>query len=249
MSSDEFRKIILRIALYPVVMVVLNLVITIADIQISFSSGVYTESGYITYVVYYALYGARGMFYALIAVLDPSLMRAYRVWRGRETRSTLGTIDGPDTPGLNDPNFSTNYSTAKDDNSNMSGIQVHTDIESYVQESKQRYAVDDPMQLSDLVSPTNEGPTTTIESNRIMPQAHLGSHSDDSLNPLPIVIHEDDELPFILGDDNYESSTAALASVEARAQTGQLSVEGIRKRQVQRTAQRKQAELDIKRQI
>lgn len=34
-------------------------------------------------VIYYTLYGSRGLIYALMAMLDPSIIRGLRVWRGR----------------------------------------------------------------------------------------------------------------------------------------------------------------------
>lgn len=68
--------------MYPLVMVVLNLVITIADLRISTSKGVYTHKDYVLHIVYYALYGSRGIFYALMAILDPAILRAWRIRRG-----------------------------------------------------------------------------------------------------------------------------------------------------------------------
>jgi hypothetical protein len=83
----------MRISLYPIVMVVLNLVITIADIRISTASGIYSQGDYSLYVVYYALYGARGIFYAMIAIIDPSILRGIRVWRGLHSAAMSSVSD------------------------------------------------------------------------------------------------------------------------------------------------------------
>ncbi|KAK6333800.1 hypothetical protein TWF730_003983 [Orbilia blumenaviensis] len=141
LSNQEFRSIILRISLYPAVMIILNLVITIADIRISILSGIYSRGDYALYAVYYALYGARGIFYALIAVMDPSLQRAYHVWRGERMNSTIGgtvigngTIQDPNDPEIGDlgglpQGVQDNFTFGK-------GINVQTEIVSEVVETK-----------------------------------------------------------------------------------------------------------------
>ncbi|PWW71966.1 hypothetical protein C7212DRAFT_360412 [Tuber magnatum] len=92
-ATSRFRNIIMRISLYPIVMVVLNLVITIADIRISTAGGIYSQRDYSLYVVYYALYGARGIFYAVIAIIDPSIIRGIRVWRGLHSTTASSVSD------------------------------------------------------------------------------------------------------------------------------------------------------------
>ncbi|CUS14681.1 unnamed protein product [Tuber aestivum] len=114
-ATSRFRSVILRISLYPIVMVVLNLVITIADIRISTASGIYSQRDYSLYVIYYALYGgergsflvacpavgaptdsgnlARGIFYAVIAIIDPSIIRGIRVWRGLHSTTSSSISD------------------------------------------------------------------------------------------------------------------------------------------------------------
>ncbi|KAK6517082.1 hypothetical protein TWF506_006960 [Arthrobotrys conoides] len=141
LSNQEFRSIILRISLYPAVMIILNLVITIADIRISILSGIYSQGDYALYAVYYALYGARGIFYALIGVMDPSLQRAYHVWRGERMNSTVngtvvgnGTIQDPNDPEIGDlsgfrHNLHENLDFGK-------GINVQTEIVREVIETK-----------------------------------------------------------------------------------------------------------------
>ncbi|EWC47423.1 hypothetical protein DRE_00391 [Drechslerella stenobrocha 248] len=135
LSNHEFRRIIVRISLYPIVMMILNLVITIADIRISILSGIYSKGDYTLYVLYYALYGARGMFYALIAVMDPSLQRAYHVWRGDHFTSTLvenGTVNDNNDPEIGEMAVVHNglaINIAR-------GINVQTEIVSEVTETK-----------------------------------------------------------------------------------------------------------------
>lgn len=92
-ATSRFRNIIMRISLYPIVMVILNLVITIADIRISTAGGIYTQRDYSLYVIYYALYGARGIFYAMIAIIDPSILRGIRVWHGLHSTTTSSVSD------------------------------------------------------------------------------------------------------------------------------------------------------------
>ncbi|KAJ6261492.1 hypothetical protein Dda_4162 [Drechslerella dactyloides] len=144
LSSHEFRSIILRISLYPIVMMVLNLVITIADIRISILSGIYSQGDYALYALYYALYGARGMFYALIAVMDPSLQRAYHVWRGEGRLGTYndtivenGTVNDNNDPEVGQislPGAETLENALEPNITN--GISVKTEIYSEVTETK-----------------------------------------------------------------------------------------------------------------
>ncbi|KAK6533985.1 hypothetical protein TWF281_005326 [Arthrobotrys megalospora] len=176
LSNQEFRSIILRISLYPAVMIVLNLVITIADIRISILSGIFSKGDYALYALYYALYGARGIFYALIAVMDPSLQRAYLVWRGERMNSTAngtaignGTIQDPNDPETGDLTGSVH--NVQDTFDFGKGINVQTEIVSEVIESKALGGKSDyvggpdiPMTIlsNPLVTTTT---TTVIEAN------------------------------------------------------------------------------------
>jgi hypothetical protein len=102
-TQRGFRKVILRISIYPIVMVVLNLVITVADIRISSRDGINNSADYALYAAYYILYGARGIFYAVIAFVDPSVIRALILWReiqaGNTRDGVLPSLDnGPLAP-------------------------------------------------------------------------------------------------------------------------------------------------------
>ncbi|KAL0636489.1 hypothetical protein Q9L58_004539 [Maublancomyces gigas] len=81
-THRRFRNIILRISIYPLVMILLNFLIVVVDIRISTSKGIYTPTDYYLYIIYYTLYGSRGLIYALMAIFDPSIIRGIRVWRG-----------------------------------------------------------------------------------------------------------------------------------------------------------------------
>ncbi|KAF3920303.1 hypothetical protein AA313_de0209600 [Arthrobotrys entomopaga] len=176
-GSQEFRSIIMRISLYPAVMVILNLVITIADIRISILSGIYSEGDYALYALYYALYGARGLFYALIAVMDPSLQRAYHIWRGERLNSTLasnaighGTITDNVDAELGPMNETTPEVEQKVDFTK--GINVQTEIISEVTEANNfgyepNFVAGPDIHMKVLGNPHNQTTTTTtvIESN------------------------------------------------------------------------------------
>ncbi|EPS39939.1 hypothetical protein H072_6360 [Dactylellina haptotyla CBS 200.50] len=173
LGNQEFRGIILRISLYPIVMIVLNLVITIADIRISILSGIYSQGDYALYALYYALYGARGMFYALIAVMDPSLQRAYHIWRGERVQtSTLGSVamaHGTINDNADPEMGEMSESEQKVDLSK--GINVQTEIVSEVTETKAfeykpEFTAGGDIPMAILANPNNQITTTTvIESN------------------------------------------------------------------------------------
>ncbi|KAF3932904.1 hypothetical protein ABW20_dc0100180 [Dactylellina cionopaga] len=177
LSNKEFRSIILRISLYPAIMIILNLVITIADIRISILSGIYSEGDYALYTVYYALYGARGIFYALIAIMDPSLQRAYHVWRGERMNSTVngtalgnGTIQDYNDPEIGD--LGESHGNVRQSVDFNKGINVQTEIVSEVTESKTfdyatDFAVGPDIPLAVLANRHNITTTTTtiIETN------------------------------------------------------------------------------------
>ncbi|KAK6509799.1 hypothetical protein TWF481_004528 [Arthrobotrys musiformis] len=177
LSNQEFRSIILRISLYPTVMIILNLVITIADIRISILSGIYSQGDYALYAVYYALYGARGIFYALIAVMDPSLQRAYHVWRGDRMNSTIngtaignGTIQDPNDPEAGDLGLSGFRHNIQENADFGKGINVQTEIVREVIETKALGQGSDYTGASDIpmaVLSNSQVTTTTtiIEAN------------------------------------------------------------------------------------
>ena len=252
MTNVEFRKIILRISIYPVVMIILNLIITIADIRISTASGIYTKLDYGIYVIYYALYGARGLFYALIAVADPALIRAYKVWRGERNLSGLSQITALDnTLEAQSPKFQ------HDDSSNMPGISVQTEIESYVQETKPYHDFAyDAMPLKEYVGGTT---TTTIESSSFPAKparVYKRDSNPDLQSPDTIkkTTHWNDscgsELSFVEERDADECSMSSLAPKhETSGDTDRHGVNVIRQRQLARLEQRKKVERDMKRQI
>ena len=64
--QDKFINIAMRIALYPITLVIVNTVLTVGDMYLSSTGGVNTAAEYGLFVVYYALYGGRGLFFALV---------------------------------------------------------------------------------------------------------------------------------------------------------------------------------------
>lgn len=68
--DDQFLKTALRISTYPVALIIVNGLISGVDLYISAVGGVHSEVAYAFYVVYYFLYGGRGIFFALVS--DPS---------------------------------------------------------------------------------------------------------------------------------------------------------------------------------
>lgn len=66
--QDRFFRIALRISLYPISLIVVNGIITVGDLYISKVGGVYSTAVYGLYVVYYLLYGGRGIVFALVSL-------------------------------------------------------------------------------------------------------------------------------------------------------------------------------------
>jgi hypothetical protein len=57
----------LRILLYPITLLVVNVVITVSDLLVSKYKGSLPEAVYVLYTVHYILYGGRGIFLALVS--------------------------------------------------------------------------------------------------------------------------------------------------------------------------------------
>jgi len=239
-------------------MIILNLIITIADIRISTSSGIYTSLDYGIYVIYYALYGARGIFYALIAVADPALMRAYKVWRGGKNSSGGTQITALDTAaetGTKNP-----YGTPTE----LAGINVQTEIESYVQETKiyHDFAHNHPMPNAAGEATTN-GLVTHIESSHIPTKpanVYTRQSNPDMRNesssgvkrqqPNWKTAPSESEMSFADERDPDECSISSLAPhPDVVGDVESLGISGIRKRQLAKLARRKDAEREMKRQI
>ncbi|KAK4687652.1 hypothetical protein P7C73_g2467, partial [Tremellales sp. Uapishka_1] len=82
--EEKFMRITIRIAMYPVALIIVNLVITVGDLYISSTGGIYSRPVFGLYIVYYVLYGARGCVFAAIGIfLDPCLWRGMQAaWHG-----------------------------------------------------------------------------------------------------------------------------------------------------------------------
>ncbi|KAF3941101.1 hypothetical protein ABW19_dt0207308 [Dactylella cylindrospora] len=278
LSNQEFRSIILRISLYPAVMIILNLVITIADIRISILSGIFSQGDYALYALYYALYGARGIFYALIAVMDPSLQRAYHIWRGERLNNSTsnGTVVGNGT--YTDPNDPEAGEILKPQETNQpefgKGINVQTEIVREVQETPFEIRGHADIPMSTLANAHNLATTTTvIESNNSRDNSHGHTFYDgrNSLEvPQPALKHpssrEDikrathwtdlrSDYEFSMNDLNDDSSSETNLAPGFSGKGGDSidymkgDVEGIRLRQRARAQQRRLLEKEMKRQI
>jgi hypothetical protein len=65
--QDRLPKIILKISLYPIALIVVNVLITTGDLVVSKAGGVYTTAVYALYTFHYLLYGGRGIVFALVS--------------------------------------------------------------------------------------------------------------------------------------------------------------------------------------
>ncbi|WOO76394.1 uncharacterized protein LOC62_01G000018 [Vanrija pseudolonga] len=128
--EDRFVSIALRIAAYPIALVIVNCGIAIGDLYISSTGGVSTPQEYGLYVFYYFLYGARGCVFVLLCVfVDPCLMNGVRAaWAATFPKeSTLDSSDvkidlgssslNANHPGINAPFVSVNDAEPMDSSS------------------------------------------------------------------------------------------------------------------------------------
>lgn len=111
--EDRFVSIALRISLYPIFLIVVNGIITIADLYFSATGGVKTQLAYGLYNVYYFLYGGRGIFFAFLGLfVDPCIGRGLKaVWKskyGKHARAVRQidikqVLGSSELPGLQTP--------------------------------------------------------------------------------------------------------------------------------------------------
>jgi hypothetical protein len=81
--EDRFIRIALRISLYPISLIIVNGIIAIGDLYISSQGGVKNSAVYGLYRLYYFLYGARGIVFAMLGLfVDPCLPRGLKqAWK------------------------------------------------------------------------------------------------------------------------------------------------------------------------
>lgn len=80
--QDNFVRIALKISLYPVCLFVINAFITAEDLMYTIDGGVESMGDYVLYVIYYVLYGGRGIFFALVSGSPGSMYRGIERWWG-----------------------------------------------------------------------------------------------------------------------------------------------------------------------
>ncbi|KAI5858827.1 hypothetical protein BZA05DRAFT_440447 [Tricharina praecox] len=219
-TQRGFRNVIVRISLYPIVMTIVNMIITIGDIRIS-TAGIHTSEDYYLYAVYYGLYGARGIFYAIMAVLDPSFMRAIRIYRGETLDSSHHSQSCTDTG---------------------AGISVHTETR-FEEEfaSPSRGGIDVEMQpvglRTNVVGGSGANNININNNNNNSDDArhtHWGAESDVSVDSR-------------IKESPDEEDTSSIADLTNEAQGDRI--QEIRGQQKERARMRHEAEREFKRQI
>ncbi|KIK64094.1 hypothetical protein GYMLUDRAFT_40336 [Collybiopsis luxurians FD-317 M1] len=88
--AGRYRHIIYRIALYPLVSLIINVITVALDLNQTIH-GVETQSDFRLLVLDLILYGLRTFVYAILAIGDPSFINAIREMRGKPVRNA-GTV-------------------------------------------------------------------------------------------------------------------------------------------------------------
>jgi hypothetical protein len=65
--EDKFITIALKISLYPLALLAINVFITVEDLMYTVRGGVQDQEDFILYSIYYFLYGARGVAFACVS--------------------------------------------------------------------------------------------------------------------------------------------------------------------------------------
>ncbi|WVQ66772.1 uncharacterized protein L199_004963 [Kwoniella botswanensis] len=86
--SDKFLSIAVKIAWYPITLLFMNAIMMVGDLVIAAQGGVASHKTVWLYVIYYVLYGGRGICIAGLAIIiDPSLRRGLKAaWRERQMK-------------------------------------------------------------------------------------------------------------------------------------------------------------------
>ncbi|WWD03864.1 hypothetical protein V865_001920 [Kwoniella europaea PYCC6329] len=134
--SDKFLSIAVKIAWYPITLLFINAVMMVGDLVIAAQGGVASHKTVWLYVIYYVMYGGRGICIAGLAIIiDPSLRRGLKAaWRERQLKKNPNILPtttqsiNPETT-LSPNSNRTPYSTAFDPMSSSVGqtdsIQAH----------------------------------------------------------------------------------------------------------------------------
>ncbi|THU90612.1 hypothetical protein K435DRAFT_728241 [Dendrothele bispora CBS 962.96] len=78
MHANMYRTVLIRIAMYPIVSCIINLTSVMCVIHATVTDGVHNMDQYRIALTSDFLYGARAIFYALLAASDPSLLSAIK---------------------------------------------------------------------------------------------------------------------------------------------------------------------------
>ncbi|KAJ3732725.1 hypothetical protein DFJ43DRAFT_1072590 [Lentinula guzmanii] len=128
--ANSYKRIILRIALYPLASCFVNLLSIFTALHSTIADGIHNQTDYNILLLSDFLYGGRAIVYALLAASDPALIRGvktlYRVIRGTHA---------PDT------DSGKQYSTA-DNQGRSDGLVVHVELtainEAYAHDLEER---------------------------------------------------------------------------------------------------------------
>ncbi|KAJ3827101.1 hypothetical protein F5880DRAFT_1540058 [Lentinula raphanica] len=90
--ANSYKRIILRIALYPLASCFVNLLSIFTALHSTIADGIHNQTDYNILLLSDFLYGGRAIVYALLAATDPALVRGvrtlYRVMRGSDISDT-----------------------------------------------------------------------------------------------------------------------------------------------------------------
>ncbi|KAL1405243.1 hypothetical protein Q8F55_008869 [Vanrija albida] len=172
--EDRFIRIAIRISGYPITLIIVNGIISVADLYMSKVGGVHSRSVYGLYVLYYFLYGGRGIFFVFVSVfIDPCLMRGLRAaWEvkreaRRSVRYDVEKSSKDDFPSSEAPGIQTPYATMQDG----SQAQQHTlDLSG--------------LQMSPKAHPSSLGQDSTTVASSHLPGGRPRAASDGSMDVL-----------------------------------------------------------------
>ncbi|KAJ7896592.1 hypothetical protein B0H13DRAFT_1885096 [Mycena leptocephala] len=92
--ANAYRGIIFRIVVYPIASALFNLTSVVCVIHATQNDGVHNWTGYRVLLLSDFVYGGRSILYALLAVTDPALVRAMRVFIQHSRGMNPSSISG-----------------------------------------------------------------------------------------------------------------------------------------------------------
>ncbi|KAF4565329.1 G-protein coupled receptors family 2 profile 2 domain-containing protein [Pleurotus pulmonarius] len=88
MIANKYKKVLARIAMYPLVSCAINLTSVMCVIHATVTSGVHSTTDYRILLLSDFLYGGRSLAYALLAATDPALVSAIKALLHREVQQS-----------------------------------------------------------------------------------------------------------------------------------------------------------------